>query len=415
MKYIEIFQDVRNVMLNDASCCKDKKGADPESFLAQISEDMPEKDFLLLMKTYLASFGLTGHLSFRDTRMGQISFEVKRYENSLYVTKTSASCGLQIGDRIVKVDGMTIKEVSEKYASFLYGETDERQAPFWPGILAFAAEMTVVRKQSKEQEQIPVRLEEEPQMDDAYSCRTLGEDITYIRLPDFCREQTIRKMYDDNEEIIGKCKYLICDVRGNKGGSDTAFLPLLPYILPEGKTIDDFPSDSDFGQEMNYSVRNCDSRLSVLHSFFEGGVIPEEVKSYEESLHKLRGKGFVKDEGCELEIYGLRNPQKVFLITDESCASSGDSFVEIMKCSPKVTVVGRPTRGILDYSNCSEIDYDYYRLLYPTSRRIAIDHGIEMMHHGIPVDEYISWTPGHLERDVDLERVLELIRNMESE
>ncbi len=31
----------------------------------------------------------------------------------------------------------------------------------------------------------------------------------------------------------------------------------------------------------------------------------------------------------------------------------------------------------------------------------------EMMGKGVPVDEYIAWTPEHLVRDVDLEYVLE--------
>lgn len=72
-------------------------------------------------------------------------------------------------------------------------------------------------------------------------------------------------------------------------------------------------------------------------------------------------------------------------------------------------MIGRPTMGILDYSNCSSLDYGDYRLLYPTSRLLAIDHGITVMKKGISVDVSIPWTPESLERDVELEKALDMI------
>ncbi len=67
----------------------------------------------------------------------------------------------------------------------------------------------------------------------------------------------------------------------------------------------------------------------------------------------------------------------------------------------------RPTQGILDYSNVAYALFDEYALVYPTSRLLALDCGKGMMGKGVPVDEYIAWTPEHLVRDVDLENVLE--------
>ena len=48
-------------------------------------------------------------------------------------------------------------------------------------------------------------------------------------------------------------------------------------------------------------------------------------------------------------------------------------------------------------------------MVYPTSRDGSIDSGEGMGHKGVPVDHYISWTPVHLEKDVDMEYVLEQI------
>lgn len=61
------------------------------------------------------------------------------------------------------------------------------------------------------------------------------------------------------------------------------------------------------------------------------------------------------------------------------------------------------------YSNCAVEMFDRFRMIYPTSRSGEIDAGNAMGHKGVPVDHYIPWTPMHLEKDVDLEYVLEQI------
>lgn len=91
------------------------------------------------------------------------------------------------------------------------------------------------------------------------------------------------------------------------------------------------------------------------------------------------------------------------------CGSSGDNFVDIMKKMPKVTVVGRPTLGILDYSNCCTAELGDYEFLYPTSRNLAVDEGKGMTDKGVLPDVYIPWTPEHLVKDVDLEKALQLL------
>jgi hypothetical protein len=60
--------------------------------------------------------------------------------------------------------------------------------------------------------------------------------------------------------------------------------------------------------------------------------------------------------------------------------------------------------GITDYSNCVYKDFGDFRFFYPISK-IMKNHinGI-----GVNVDIYIPWTPEHLIKDVDLEKVLSM-------
>ena len=93
-------------------------------------------------------------------------------------------------------------------------------------------------------------------------------------------------------------------------------------------------------------------------------------------------------------------PNRIFILSDIYCRSSGDNFVQMMKQFKKVTVVGRPTLGILDYSNCCTVDYGDYRLMFPTSRCLSVDQGRGMTDKGVEPDIEIPWTPAHFERDV---------------
>ena len=82
-----------------------------------------------------------------------------------------------------------------------------------------------------------------------------------------------------------------------------------------------------------------------------------------------------KSEEFFPEVRGGHYPEQIFILSDIYCASSGDNFVQMMKQFKKVTVVGRPTLGILDYSNCCTVDYDNFCLMFPTSRCLSVDQG----------------------------------------
>ena len=104
------------------------------------------------------------------------------------------------------------------------------------------------------------------------------------------------------------------------------------------------------------------------------------------------------------EVRGDHYPEQIFILSDVYCASSGDNFVQMMKQFKKVTVVGRPTLGILDYSNCCTVDYGNFCLMFPTSRCLSVDQeGKGMTDQGVLPDiEFL----GHLaiSRDVDLDK-----------
>ena len=394
MKKTAIFEDVVSIMTHDSSTIKDRKGCDPEPFRENITDDMTDDAFLYQVKTYLASFGVIGHVSFRDKKASQKGFLLRINGQKLYVEEANEETGLQVGDQ----------------------KTPERHYREWADLVSQSTSVTLLREGiEKTIEVVPSR---EPIQDQIFWKR-LDDEILYLRLDNFMDEGAISRVYQECLPMMTEVKFLIIDVRQNGGGTDSLYFPLLHLGLEKDQGYDSLDWDDD-GMEILYTERNVDLRLKDFEDWMQQEEIsPETVKllgDMKEELLRHRGKGYVlyQQESEEFfpEVKGGHYPERIFVLSDIYCGSSGDNFVQMMKQFKKVTVVGRPTLGILDYSNCCTVDYGDYQLMFPTSRCLCVDQGKGMTDQGVLPDIEIPWTPSHFERDVDLDKCLELIHQV---
>ena len=75
-----------------------------------------------------------------------------------------------------------------------------------------------------------------------------------------------------------------------------------------------------------------------------------------------------------------------------------------------MTVIGRATAGLNDYTNLTIMKWEEgFELWYPTSKLKRVDNGKGMTGIGIEPDVYIPWTPEHIHEDVDMKKALELL------
>ncbi|WP_408070741.1 S41 family peptidase [Butyrivibrio sp. JL13D10] len=411
MTYKEIFSEIVSIMEKDSATYPDYGAGEHEKYSKLITNDMERSEFVHVVQQYLSGFKVYAHVSFRDTTMKNTGFSVMRYEDKLYVTGANKDTGLIPGDKITQVDGMTIPEIEKKEQVMLMGESLERQGMLWPSIITFYHYLTVEHDDGTIEE-VQLKRGTESEQETDYHFRTYENGTLYLRFKDFVDADAISKLFDDCKKELDTCKNLIIDVRGNGGGADLAYFPLFEYCFPNGEPVNKYVN-IQYPVAINYSERNCNDRIKLIKSFF-GDSIPEDVKPIaDKMLSDLKsnfGKGLIEErDDTPLDMCGRTNPEKVWIITDEGCGSSGDSFVEAMSFSPKVTIVGRPTAGITDYSNVSMVDFDDFKLVYPTSRDTRIDHGKGLGQKGVPVDVYIPWNPDSIGKDVELEYVLKQI------
>ncbi len=412
MTKTEIAKNIADICRNDASFCKDIKGGDPELFLSKITDDMSEKDFMFSVIEYLASFKVWGHLYFyKKWERIFTGFRVRRYQNSLFITRAVKDLPFSKGDEIVAVDGMTIDRAAEKFAVFFDGDTPDRQGERWETLISNADAVTV-RTKDKGAFDYQIRTDVvngagEP----SCVCRFIEKDCFYVKLTNFFDGQDIQSITDCISRQSSCVKNLIIDLRNNCGGSDTEFLPFLKFLLTENDLMCGKPIFTA-GDEILYSERNADGRIKYYKERLEN-CVSEEVRAYFneqiEEQQKNKGKGFVTAKADEFLFppRGTVNPQKVVILTDCYCASSAESLVDIASRLQKVTVIGRPTMGICDYSNLTRFDFGEYVLHYPTSRSKAIDIGKGTRGKGLEPDIYVPWTPKHIFEDVDLSVALD--------
>ena len=411
MTYAEVFGEIVSIMQNDSATCKDYGAGDFAQYQSQISDDMDRMEFLHLVQDYLATFKVYGHLHLSDQTLGSLGFSVMRYEDTLYVTEANSDTGLTAGDKIIAADSFPIANLAIREKNYLMGEAPERQGDMWCDILKFYKTVTVACNDGTEKT-IALNHNSISESKEKYSYKKINDDTLYLKFLDFVDEAAISTIYAACKEDLDSCRNLIVDVRQNGGGADAAFFPLLEYGYPEGVSVAEYEK-TKYPIEINYSEKNCNDRLALLKNFF-GDDVPVEAKPMVDKmlsdLNENKGKGFVINADDLSEgIVGRKTPEKVFVITDERCASSGEAFVEAMAFSSKVEVVGRPTCGILDYSNCNMMSLGDFTFVYPTSRDTRIDHGLGMTGKGVPVDHYIHWTPDSIGKDLEMEYVMSRI------
>ena len=414
MKKIAIFEDVVSIMTHDSSTIKDQRGCDPEPFREKITDDMTDDDFLYQVRSYLASFGVIGHVSFGKKKSPNKGFLLRSTDDGLFVEGANEDTGLQAGDQILGLNGSDLERVASLHKDYFISKTPERHYREWADLVSQSTSVTLLREGiEKTIEVVPSR---EPIQDQIFWKR-LDDEILYLRLDNFMDEGAISRVYQECLPMMTEVKFLIIDVRRNSGGTDSLYLPLLHLGLEKDQGYDSLDWDDD-GMEILYTERNVDLRLKDFEDWMQQEEIsPETVKLLEdmkEELIRHRGKGFVpyQQESEEFfpEVRGGQYPEQIFILSDIYCRSSGDNFVQMMKQFKKVTVVGRPTLGILDYSNCCTVDYGDYQLMFPTSRCLSLDQGKGMANQGVEPDIEVPWSPDHFERDVDLDKCLELIR-----
>jgi Peptidase family S41 len=206
----------------------------------------------------------------------------------------------------------------------------------------------------------------------AVQARRLSDKTYYIGIGSFDESNTwsVDSLFHVDSTILASVPNLILDLRGNGGGSDFVYSPLRAWLY-SGPIINS-------GIDVLATADNARSWAALL----DAKDIPDANKvTLRRIIEQMQGHN-----GQMVEIYhadtvalsGRRPfPQRIAVLINGECASSAEQFLMEAMQSRKVTLMGQPTAGILDYANVRDVALPClpFVLHYATTRSQRVDAG----------------------------------------
>jgi len=202
--------------------------------------------------------------------------------------------------------------------------------------------------------------------------RRLSDKTYYIGIGSFDESNSwpVDSLFHADSAILAAVPNLILDLRGNGGGSDFVYSPLRAWLYTQPIVA------------AGVDVLATDDNIKGWAALLEAKDIPEANK---ETLRRIIGQMEGRN-GRMVEIFhadtvalsGVRPfPQKIVVLINADCASSTEQFLLEAIQSRKVTLMGQPTAGVLDYANVRDVALPCWPFVlhYATTRSQRVDAG----------------------------------------
>ncbi|SET01783.1 Peptidase family S41 [Oceanobacillus limi] len=419
--YLEIFDEVVDIMQHDYAGYIDKKGwDDPEKYrniIRGLEKDngLTADQFVEIVQDYLLDFK-DPHMGFNLIKSEQQKeysngFRVRRFEDKLYVTKVGKEERFLLGDAIVSLDNIPVLDLVQLHKRELMEKKAERED--WRKVISKYRVAEVMDKKGTSR-LVELKRYEKEEYRPIHTISRIDANTLCMTLTDFFDVDTITKLVEEHKNELTQTDNLIIDVRVNYGGSTFAYHSLVNYLFPSQPMMINY---KDYAMKFNCTTRNAESTIRSLSETIKQ-IKDEKTRNnlvlFKQAWEEHIGKGFVAFDSNddEVEVYGDEYPRNIIVLSDNYCGSAGDIFVYFCKKSPKVSVIGRPTMGVNDYSNLTEITWgNQFKFGYPTSRLDQLDKRDPFAEPGIKPDVYMPWTPEHIEKDVDMEEALRILHS----
>ncbi|MBO9563532.1 MAG: hypothetical protein J7621_12185 [Niastella sp.] len=220
--------------------------------------------------------------------------------------------------------------------------------------------------------------------------KIINGNIFYLRLSSFQYANVIplQELVKHNKKSIEQCKGMIIDIRGNGGGTDDVYQPLLPYILTNPlriMSVEFFSTHTLIDGLRDYAIQQIKT-----DSLNEIRKIDSGLQEYRDNMGKfvLYGDSKVIIDSIKIS---KRGPSQVIILSDRRVASAGENFLFSARQSKKVKIMGTPSMGALDYGSIREFKFgcDNYELYLPTYRSTRLPN-YPVDNIGIQPDIYLD-------------------------
>lgn len=234
---------------------------------------------------------------------------------------------------------------------------------------------------------------------------SLSRNTLYLRIPSFQYEKKplIDSVLSKYDSVIRTRPNLIIDIRNGTGGSDLSFYHLLPYLYTQPIREVDMQF---YATELN--AEQYDDWANTIKDPAQS----EYCRNVAKKMRQNPGSFIVLDSSrvsIDSSYKAIQTPSRVAIICNQYNGSTDESFLLKAKQSLKVKIFGRPTFGVLDFSNIHIVESPdgLFNLIYcmTTSFRIPdfpIDGiGVQpdfFIDETIPEEDWVSYVQSVVER-----------------
>jgi hypothetical protein len=245
--------------------------------------------------------------------------------------------------------------------------------------------------------------------------RVLSPTTALLTIPSFADPagSAIAALVKSSLPQIAARSNLIVDVRGNDGGSDWTYAPVLALAVANPWR--------NFGTQLLATPANSAATRAICPLYApQSTQCRDAARAASEAMDLAAAGTFIPSPGEQqsltIEKPGqvLRQPRRIGVLVDRRCASSCEEFLLAMRQSFKVKLFGQSSAGSLDYSNLRPwtLPSGKRRLMYATSRSTRLpDFAVDAA--GIPPDQVLATPANADERErqlADVQQVLESAR-----
>jgi hypothetical protein len=218
------------------------------------------------------------------------------------------------------------------------------------------------------------------------------------------RDPLISLIKTHHQDLEGHPNWVI-DVRGNGGGGDSSYEPLLPWLMPD--------ESANANTEILATAANIEGYTHACAVFAPDDPVCQKFAS--DAIARMR-KGApgtyvaMEDSGAmaykRVKPVEPHRPSRVAILIDGGCGSSCEEFVLEARQSFNVKLIGQHTYGSLDYSNLvpHDLPSGRRRLLYATTRSARVP-GLMVDVAGVQPDIYLPVEKGEDAKNEEVRRV----------
>lgn len=222
---------------------------------------------------------------------------------------------------------------------------------------------------------------------DTFAIERMDPATLYLRLPSFHASHldTIRKLIADHTAELAATPQLVIDIRGNGGGSDFTYDPVLPYLYTRPIWR--------IGVELKVSADNARLRGETARDLESASPEAARLLASESARMRTATGTFIAREP-QVEIVRLGdvrpNPARIAVLIDRA-GSSAENFILDARQSRKVVLMGQEnSAGVIDYGEMMGMPAPSGRFVlnWATTRSLRLP-GDPVDPHGIAPDVLI--------------------------